>query len=91
MKIRLLDSGSLVIDQGHITWNVGMGNPVRFPVYSVLVETGLSETVVGQRLMSATFVTDATGRLFDVQLIARPCNERMLFALSRAVAVSWPC
>jgi len=38
MKIRLLDSGSLVIDQGHITWNVGMGNPVRFPVYSVLVE-----------------------------------------------------
>lgn len=38
MKIRFLDSGSLVIDQGHITWNVGMGNPVRFPVYSVLIE-----------------------------------------------------
>jgi 4-pyridoxolactonase len=38
MRIRLLDSGSLVIDQSHITWNVGAGTPVRFPVYSVLVE-----------------------------------------------------
>jgi Kef-type K+ transport system membrane component KefB len=27
-------------------------------VYAVLVETGLNETLVGQRLMSATFVTD---------------------------------
>lgn len=38
MKIWLLDSGSLVIDQAHITWNLGCGNPVRFPVYSVLVQ-----------------------------------------------------
>lgn len=37
-RVRLLDSGSLVIDQSHITWNIGAGNPVRFPVYSVLVE-----------------------------------------------------
>jgi 4-pyridoxolactonase len=37
-SVRLLDSGSLVIDQSHITWNVGAGNPVRFPVYSVLIE-----------------------------------------------------
>jgi 4-pyridoxolactonase len=37
-KVRLLDSGTLVIDQSHITWNVGCGNPVRFPVYSVLIE-----------------------------------------------------
>jgi 4-pyridoxolactonase len=37
-KVRLLDSGTLVIDQSHITWNVGCGTPVRFPVYSVLVE-----------------------------------------------------
>ncbi len=36
--VRLLDGGTLVIDQSHITWNVGCGNPVRFPVYSVLVE-----------------------------------------------------
>jgi len=27
-------------------------------VYAVLVETGLNRTVVGRRLMSATFVTD---------------------------------
>jgi 4-pyridoxolactonase len=39
-KVYLLDSGSLVIDQSQITWNVGAGNPVRFPVYSVLIEHG---------------------------------------------------
>jgi 4-pyridoxolactonase len=37
-SVRLLDSGTLVIDQSHITWNVGCGTPVRFPVYSVLIE-----------------------------------------------------
>jgi 4-pyridoxolactonase len=37
-KVYLLDGGSLVIDQSHITWNIGAGNPVRFPVYSVLIE-----------------------------------------------------
>lgn len=37
-RVWLLDSGSLVIDQSHITWNVGCGTPVRFPVYSVLIE-----------------------------------------------------
>lgn len=37
-KVRLLDSGSCVIDQSHITWNIGAGTPVRFPVYSVLIE-----------------------------------------------------
>jgi 4-pyridoxolactonase len=37
-RIRLLDSGSLVIDHSHIMWNVGPGSPVRFPVYSVLIE-----------------------------------------------------
>jgi 4-pyridoxolactonase len=36
--VRLLDSGTLVIDQSHITWNIGCGTPVRFPVYSVLIE-----------------------------------------------------
>ena len=38
MRIWLLDSGSLVIDQSHITWNLGCGTPVRFPVFSVLVQ-----------------------------------------------------
>ena len=37
-EVRLLDWGTLVIDQSHITWNVGCGTPVRFPVYSVLIE-----------------------------------------------------
>jgi 4-pyridoxolactonase len=37
-KVRLLDSGTLVIDQSHITWNIGCGTAVRFPVYSVLIE-----------------------------------------------------
>ncbi|HEX4035087.1 MAG TPA: N-acyl homoserine lactonase family protein [Solirubrobacteraceae bacterium] len=37
-KVTLLDSGTLVIDQSHITWNVGCGTAVRFPVYSVLIE-----------------------------------------------------
>lgn len=37
-RIWLLDSGSLVIDRAHIMWNIEPGNPVRFPVYSVLIE-----------------------------------------------------
>ncbi len=58
-KVRLLDSGSLVIDQSHITWNVGCGNPVRFPVYSVLIEhpdglflfdTGFDQDLVNEKL-----------------------------------------
>lgn len=37
-NVWLLDSGSCVIDHSHIAWNVGPGDPVRFPVYSVLIE-----------------------------------------------------
>jgi 4-pyridoxolactonase len=37
-RVRLLDSGSLVIDRTHVLWNIDPGNPVRFPVYSVLIE-----------------------------------------------------
>ncbi len=58
-KLRLLDSGSCVIDQSHITWNVGCGTPVRFPVYSVLIEhpeglflfdTGFDKDLVMEKL-----------------------------------------
>ncbi len=58
-RVRLLDSGSCVIDQSHITWNVGCGNPVRFPVYSVLIEhpeglflfdTGFDRDLVNEKL-----------------------------------------
>lgn len=38
-KVFLLDGGSLVLDGFHIWWNKGPGGEVRFPVYSVLVET----------------------------------------------------
>jgi 4-pyridoxolactonase len=37
-RVWLLDSGSLVIDRSHVIWNIDPGNPVRFPVYSVLIE-----------------------------------------------------
>jgi 4-pyridoxolactonase len=37
-RVLLLDSGSLVIDRTHVAWNIEPGNPVRFPVYSVLIE-----------------------------------------------------
>ena len=37
-RVRFLDSGSLVIDRSHVMWNIDCGNPVRFPVYSVLIE-----------------------------------------------------
>jgi 4-pyridoxolactonase len=58
-SVRLLDSGSCVIDQSHITWNVGCGTPVRFPVYSVLIEhpdglmlfdSGFDEDLVNEKL-----------------------------------------
>jgi 4-pyridoxolactonase len=38
MKIYLLASGTLVLDRSHMLWNIDPGNPVRFPVYSVLVD-----------------------------------------------------
>jgi 4-pyridoxolactonase len=38
MKVYLLASGSCVIDHSHIFWNIGCGQPVRFPVYSVLID-----------------------------------------------------
>jgi 4-pyridoxolactonase len=38
-KVYLLDGGSLVIDGYHLFWNKGPAGEVRFPVYSILVET----------------------------------------------------
>ncbi|MDI2098600.1 4-pyridoxolactonase [Ruicaihuangia caeni] len=37
-KVYLLDGGSLVIDRSQVFWHHDIGTPVRFPVYSVLVE-----------------------------------------------------
>ncbi len=38
-KVYLLDGGSLVIDGYHLFWNKGPAGEVRFPVYSILVES----------------------------------------------------
>ena len=37
-KVYILDGGSLVIDQSQVLWHIDVGTPVRFPVYSVLIE-----------------------------------------------------
>ncbi len=37
-KVYLLDGGTLVIDASDVHWHIDTGTPVRFPVYSVLVE-----------------------------------------------------
>ena len=37
-KVYILDSGTLVIDRSQVLWHIDVGTPVRFPVYSVLVE-----------------------------------------------------
>jgi 4-pyridoxolactonase len=37
-KITLLDGGSLVIDGSQVHWHHDLGNEVRFPVYSVLLQ-----------------------------------------------------
>ena len=37
-KVHILDGGSLVIDRSQVLWHIDVGTPVRFPVYSVLIE-----------------------------------------------------
>ena len=37
-KVYILDGGSLVIDRSQVLWHIDVGTPVRFPVYSVLIE-----------------------------------------------------
>jgi 4-pyridoxolactonase len=37
-KVYLLDGGTLVIDASDVHWHIDTGTPVRFPVYSVLVD-----------------------------------------------------
>jgi 4-pyridoxolactonase len=38
MRVYILDGGSLVIDRSQVLWHVDVGTPVRFPVYSVLID-----------------------------------------------------
>ena len=37
-KVYLLDGGTLVIDASDVHWHIDAGTPVRFPVYSVLID-----------------------------------------------------
>src|SRR5215472_1422905 len=37
-KVYILDGGSLVIDRSQVLWHIDVGTPVRFPVYSVLID-----------------------------------------------------
>lgn len=62
IKVYLLESGSLVLDQVFLTWNQGWGKEVRFPVYSifvdhpdgrVLIDTGFDRAWVERVLPSA--------------------------------------
>jgi len=39
-RVYLLDMGTLVLDMSFVTWNHGQGVEYRFPVFSVLVDTG---------------------------------------------------
>jgi Kef-type K+ transport system membrane component KefB len=48
-------------------------------VYSVLVETGLSKTVIGKKIMSATFITDMGTALALSVLFIKPTLYTLLF------------
>jgi 4-pyridoxolactonase len=37
-KVYILDGGSLVVDHSEVLWHMDPGTPVRFPVYSVLID-----------------------------------------------------
>jgi len=56
-------------------------------VYSVLVETGLSRTEIGKKIMSATFVTDMGTALALSVLFIRPTLYTLLFVFVSTVLV----
>jgi len=75
-RVRLLDSGTLVIDQSHITWNIGCGTPVRFPVYSVLIEHAdgryLFDTIKGSEPVPVPGVSRWRRMLLDFNYAYNP-------------------
>ena len=42
----LLDGGTLMLDMSFVTWNHGQGVEYRFPVYSILVDTGDKKVLI---------------------------------------------
>jgi Kef-type K+ transport system membrane component KefB len=56
-------------------------------VYSVLVETGLSKTVIGKKIMSATFITDMGTALALSVLFIKPNLYTLLFVVVSTVLI----
>jgi 4-pyridoxolactonase len=46
MRVYLLDGGTLKLDMSFVTWNHGQGVDYRFPVYSILVDTGEKKVLI---------------------------------------------
>jgi 4-pyridoxolactonase len=63
MRIRLLDTGSIVIDHAQLMWNIGGGTPVRIPSYAVLVEHD-----AGLFLFDTGFDLEHTNRVLPFEL-----------------------
>jgi 4-pyridoxolactonase len=45
-RVYLLDGGTLMLDMSFVTWNHGQGVEYRFPVYSILVDTGDKKVLI---------------------------------------------
>ena len=45
-RVYLLDGGTLMLDMSFVTWNHGQGIEYRFPVYSILVDTGEKKVLI---------------------------------------------
>src|SRR5680860_373373 len=45
-RVYLLDGGTLMLDMSFVTWNHGQGVEYRFPVFSVLVDTGDKKVLI---------------------------------------------
>jgi Kef-type K+ transport system membrane component KefB len=56
-------------------------------VYSVLVETGLSKTTIGKKIMSATFITDMGTALSLSVLFIKPTLYTLLFIVVSTVLI----
>jgi len=56
-------------------------------VYSVLVETGLSRTEIGKKIMSATFITDMGTALALSVLFIKPTLYTLLFVMASTVLI----
>jgi len=56
-------------------------------VYSVLVETGLAKTIIGKKIMSATFITDMGTALSLSVLFIKPTKYTLLFVVVSTILI----